>query len=225
MLINQIDKAVCLILDKRYDRWPKLLEQCQNVGINPEAFIVGRGMKFLYNHEDVDEPPPVFPGSILYPTWFQRNNAYNAFLSHKKILEQAKKDKVKTLLLLEDDAFIEADFLDIISKVESFFEQNHWDMIYFGSYQQRHMWNDTNNEHVVQTNGCGGLHGCLMKANVIEKISDFDALGPLDWQIGRFIHNIFSTYAIHPCIISQEDKIYSEVEGSVLNKPTRYFKN
>lgn len=221
-LVSNIELAKVLLLDKRYHFWPELLSQCQSVGINPEAFVVGRGQKYLYDYEDTDEIPPQLPASTSYPSWWKAQT-YNAWKSHKKIFEEAKSKNVNNLLLMEDDAFIESDFQNIVDYVEPFFEKYNWDMIYFGCYAQPYVYTCTENKHVVRVNGCGGFHGVLMKRRIIEELLKFDPISPYDEIAHRYLHNIFDCYAINPCIISQRDNIFSEVEGTVLHKPSRNF--
>lgn len=221
-LINQIDLTKVLLLDKRYHFWPEILTQCQSVGINPEAFIVGHGQKYIYDHEDNDDLPPQLPASTSYPSWW-KSQTYNAWKSHKKIFEEAKSKGVSNLLLMEDDAFIESDFSTIVDAVESFFEKYNWDMIYFGCYAQPYTFSNTENKHVVRVNGVGGFHGVLMKSKIIEELLKFEPISPYDEITHKYLHNIFDCYAIHPCIISQRDNIFSEVEGTVLHKPSRNF--
>lgn len=222
-LINQIGLTKVLLLDKRYHFWPELLTQCQSVGINPEAFLVGKGQKYLYNYEDTDELPPRLPASTSYPSWW-KPQTYNAWKSHRKIFEEAKSKNVNTLLLMEDDATIESDFNEILTVVEPFFEKYNWDMIYFGCYSQPYAYTNTENKNVVRVNGVGGFHGVLMKKKIINELLNFEPICPFDEITHKYLHNIYDCYAIYPCIISQRDKIYSEVEETILNKPSRFFK-
>lgn len=221
-IISNIELTKVLLLDKRYHFWPELLGQCQNVNINPEAFIVGRGHNFKYDYEDEDDIPPVLPASTSYPSWW-KSQTYNAWKSHRKIFEECRTKNVNNLLLLEDDAFIESDFKEIVANVEQFFEKNDWDMIYFGCYAQPYTYCSTENKNVVRVNGVGGFHGVLMKRVVIDALLNFGPISPYDEITHKYLHNIFNCYAIHPCIISQRDNIFSEVEGTVLSKPSRNF--
>lgn len=221
-LISNIELTKVLLLDKRYHFWPDILSQCQNVDINPEPFMVGRGHNFKYDYEDTDELPPQLPASTSYPSWW-KPQTYNAWKSHRKIFEEAQSRNVNNLLLMEDDAIIEPDFATIIAEAEPFFLMNNWDMIYFGCYAQQYNYTHTENKHVVRVYGCGGFHGVLMKWKIIKELLRFDPISPYDEITHKYLHNIFDCYAIRPCVISQRDNIFSEVEGTVLNKPSRNF--
>jgi hypothetical protein len=87
-----IDRAFCVLLDKRVGFWPELESSFSRVGITLEKFLVGDG-KLLpedeYHHIDLQQTPPIYSNTNMYPSWINKPNAFNAFLSHRKILEYA----------------------------------------------------------------------------------------------------------------------------------------
>lgn len=218
-ILYKIDSTVVLTLDKRVEMVKPLLNSLSELGLKPQSFNVG---KTGTDHTDVNELPPKLPKSTNYPTWWASPNAYNAWLSHEKILRKAYQDGVENLLLVEDDAFLENDFKEILKSIEPTLEKTQWDMLYFGCYNYEGSWTKTDNKNLLRLNGSGGWHGVLLKRNVIAELLNFPPIGPYDWICGKYIHPIFSCYAVYPCIISQLDQIYSNVEQTVLTKPSRY---
>jgi len=217
------NKAVCLVLDIRYDSAIQIQKETTSRGINTDLFIAGDGTKNLkYNHIDVLDLPPRFSNSINYSTWYKRPNAYNAWLCHKKIMELAIESSLDFLLMLEDDVVFEKDFLETLEKTASFFNSNEWDMIYFGWYSNGHL-TPTKNQNVFRMNGGAGFHGVLLSRKIMELLIKFDPIGPFDWIVGTYINPRFNCYAIYPSIITQQSG-YSYVEGGVLEKPDRKHK-
>lgn len=221
-IISQIQMAKCLVLDKRYGQFVKTQEQFKNrLGIEIEPFIAGDGKILpIYHHIDSQDRPPFFPSrSILYPTWYERPNAYNAYKCHVKMLEEAKNRNVENILMVEDDTFLEDDFEEIVSKTDEFFDNNNWDMVYFGGYHH----NNTTEvlPNLLRLHESGGWHCVLIKTYMIENILSRGPIGPLDWQTEHFILKHCNAYCIYPCVASQADG-YSFVEGGNLSKPSRY---
>lgn len=224
--IKNKTKFVILTLDKRINLALELQkESYKQFGQTPELFIVGDGKTLpesLYDHIDINELPPVYTKSIAYPTWWERPNAYNAWLSHNKILKHTLVQGYENLLLFEDDAFIEKDFSEVLSAASDFLANNKSDMLYLGGYHRPGSWTYTENEKVIQINGSGGWHGVVISKHIIEELLRFAPIGPYDWICGNYIHSRYKCYAIYPSVISQRDQIHSYVENSTLNKPSRY---
>lgn len=226
MITQTIKNSRALVLDKRLQDWPAIKSQFMDYGLSVRLFLAGGSEPYpkdTYDHIDINELPPIYSNSIDYPTWFLRPNAYNAWLSHKKILEQTLNEGFDHVLIIEDDSFIENDFKEVLTKVTPFFEQNKYDMVYFGGYHYNGSWEHTSNENVIKLRGSGGWHGVLITKPVIELLLTFKPIGPYDWICGKYIHHVFDCYAIYPSIISQKSG-FSFVEGHDLVKPARDFR-
>lgn len=216
-ILNKIDRSICLTLDKRHEMATELQTQCKTKGINVELFVAGDASKSLkYDYVDGDELPPRTPYTTNYPTWLNRPNAYNAWQCHREIFKRCKKGE--NLLLLEDDSELSEDFDEMVAKVDPFFAENPWDMIYFGCYHFNSL--DTSSPDVKRMNGGGGFHGVLITSKIITTLLGYPPYGPYDWITGQH-HQYINAYAIYPSIINQRSG-FSFVEGSNLDKPDRY---
>lgn len=229
-ILSQIERAYALVLDKRWDYVPQLVANFNVLDLwhKCRLFVAGDGTKYglTYNHIDVKELPPRYPTSTDYPTWWARPNAYNAWLCHKKIFEEAYAAGYKYILLMEDDAVVEQDFHEILAKVEPTLEKLDWSMLYFGAYHYEGSSLPTENPNLLKAAGCGGFHGVVLRRDVIaELIHNFgNAIGPWDWVTGRYLHSVYNCYTVYPGIINQRDGIFSYVEDQVLQKPKRDVK-
>lgn len=217
-------RTICLNLDLRLDNWlTNILPKWKAIGIHPESFICGSSnLDYQYNHQDEQIIPQKYSNSINYPTWFARPNAYNAWKCHRKIFEIAYFSGDNALLLLEDDAIPEDDFVDIYEKCKDYLNNNPIDMLYFGCYSNGNLI-DIGHKYIKRMNGGGGFHGVLLNRNIMKQLLAFAPLGPYDWMTQEYIHPYHKCYAITPCIISQESG-YSYVENNTLVKPDRNVK-
>lgn len=218
-----VDKAVCLVLDKRYDSWYNIrkdfLVKC---GIEPDLFLAGDGELIKdspYSHLDINSLPPLMGLSTDYPTWWARPNAYNAYLCHKKIIEEALTENVQNLMIIEDDVIVENDVNAIMEEVLDYLNDKPWDMLYLGHYENGRSVRVT--PKLKRLFGSGGFHGVIIKNKLFEEILSYGPIGPMDNICGRFIHDRYKCYAVYPCVVSQISG-FSYVEQNYLEKPTRY---
>lgn len=212
--------AFCVLLDKRIEFWPELESQFKSVGINLKGLLVGKEkINHEYFHHDVNEKPPIYDTTNQYPSWVNGTNAFNAWISHKKILRFAYHANLDKVMIIEDDVKIEPDFNEIMEDVNRFFDNRSFDILQFGGYHHN---NTTKvSEHVVKTKASGGWHGVIISKSVIPLLLSFEPIGPFDWICEQFIQPKYDCYCIHPGIINQKDG-FSFVENSNLTKPDRY---
>ena len=224
-LINEIKNAKCLVLDKRIEFWPTLKESFQQRGITVNRFLAGDGhlKDEQYDYIDTNDVTPSYYGGTDYATWYNRPNAFNAWKCHKLMFQSSLLDGFDHLLLIEDDAFIENDFDDILEKTEEFWDIHQYDIIYFGCYPQPNGLQPTTNPYLFKATKVAGFHAVLLTKPVIEKLLSFFALGPYDEICWKYINSKVHAWAFNPCIISQKSG-YSFVEGSNLEKPSRLYK-
>lgn len=217
MNINDIEKAVCLCLDKRKESWIELEADLHKVGIKMDRFIVGDGktLDCEYDLIDTNDTPDFIKESDLgssttYGTWYNRPNAYNAFKSHIKIIKQAREEGCKNILMLEDDSILTNDFVEIFEELPS----TGWDALYLG-------WFGSDNTELYKhgqntaAKRIGGFHGVIVNHTMFDLICDAPHVAPLDEIVGTRLANHFIYYVCSPKIILQKAGIYSEVEGKV----------
>lgn len=216
-----VDGLICLSLDKRKDLWKRLESDCYYKDYNFDPFIVGDGNdnSLRYDRLDTNELPPAFHQSINYPTWWKRPNAYQAWLSHKEMMKKCLREKMGSVLFLEDDSTFTKNFDDIIPIVEDFAISNEWDMFYLGSYAKPI---DVMFVHpnIIKLGGqpAGGFHAVCLKRHIMEKLINFPPYGPFDWLCQQYLHKIYKCFAVCPSIIKQSSG-WSFVEDQPLEKP------
>lgn len=222
-ILHQITEIHCVLLDKRIHFWPEIQKSFNDNGLRINPFIVGDGQtmpKASYKCIDENVTPPLYLTTNYYESWVNRPNAFNAYMSHYKILEEAMKRGLPNVMIVEDDVKIEDDFHEIIAKTGDFFEKNRWDLVYFGAF---HKGTQQITENIVKTTGqSGGWHAILINASLFPLLLSFLPIGPFDWICEKFIQSKYDCYGIYPCVISQKDNVFSIVENSNLEKPSRF---
>lgn len=207
------DQVYCLYLDKRYDRHEYISQY-----VDHYAYIAGDGTHedLKYNRIDTEDLPPIFKQSTQYPTWREKPHAFNAWMCHNAILNDALDNGYNRILLLEDDVEFAEDLDEALDNFENSYP---WDMFYFGCFHDKSYSGPT--KGVRQVFGAGGFHGVALTRKVIELLCLMPPIGPYDWICGKYLHNSHRCFASHPMVINQMDG-YSYVERQELSKPSRF---
>ena len=212
------DAVICLCLDKRETLWRKLESQCLEKGWDFKPFICGSGDgDFQYNSIDQNAYPPMFAQSTTYPTWTKRVNAYNAWQSHKAMIEYSLKEGYESVAFIEDDLGFFPDFDVKFKEVENCYPDD-WQLFYIGNFCNNVQRHDYWGENIIQVHGnCCGFHFVCLKRAVLERLSKFPPLGPFDHISQHYIQTNTMCYAIYPPIAKQLPA-HSFIEGHWLGR-------
>lgn len=104
------DAIYCINLSRAADRWRKMEERFEKLGI---AWVVRR-------FEAVGTP---------------ENHHIGCALSHRGVVAEAKKLGLRNVLVLEDDAVFHRDTLDCLRNVVSELERTPWELLYLGGHR------------------------------------------------------------------------------------------
>ncbi|MAF25667.1 hypothetical protein CL634_08875 [bacterium] len=228
----KIDKALCLCLDKRYEEWHDLWQQCEGRGIEFDPFVVGDGLIFSvekYGRID-DRYPPV--ENFSYGNDITKIRHCNALLSHQSMIRRALDEGVERVLLLEDDAYFTDRYDDVLDKLSDQIEELDYDMLYLGWWvgDENDEWNEeieraynedgaVGIEHVRDAPGhnVGGLHGVLVHERILKIIATLPPSDPVDCQLNRLLHKNAQTYFVKPKIIHDKG-IFSNCEQNIIER-------
>ncbi len=198
-MTRYFDRAVCLSLDKRVHEQERVSGAFLEHGIDVSFFQAGDGLAMptlWYDHVDVE--PPLRNG---YPAWANRPNSYNAFCCFRRIIERAKKDGVKTLLLLEDDVVLTPDFGAVLPAAWSTLQvvDPNWHMFYLGA---NHYFSNTVEvvPSILRLNGSGCFHAVVLRNTVFDDMLSLQMTSPIDGLVARKLHPIRRCYACWPNI-------------------------
>lgn len=213
-----VERTVCLLLDKREFECRSRL----TADFNPQFFRVGEGSLFpaeSYGHINI-EPGP----RSGYPAWRKRPNSYNAFLSFQKIIRSAKDDGVKTLLLLEDDAYKVPEFDEVFQRGLLELEEvdPEWELLYLGA---NHTFSKTTevSSSLLRLSGSGCFHAVVVRASIFPLILDLSPTAPIDEVVAKRIHPRGHSYGLWPNVVLTRPG-YSHCEGRDVDY-SHLFKN
>lgn len=188
------DGVLCMSLDKRKEHWTALKEQCAKFDIDMRPFICGDGSDESLVYDHIDNPNPDTQGWGYSAAGHQKNH-WNALSTQKGMIRYAKEQGWRSVLLLEDDAYILQRFTDVINKVEENMpEDNSWLLFYLGWWRGDE--NDDFNvalENKYKDNGevsydyiqgnVGGFHSVVVREELYDIILELPMNNPLDTQV------------------------------------------
>ncbi len=195
------DKIVCVNLKHRKDRWEHFIEE--------KKFLESHGFKNFERFEAVNgKECGLLPGKPPYPTWsvISLGNLGNV-ISQRKIIIEAQKDNLDSVLILEDD--VEFDKNADINKFLQNVPEN-WDMIYFGGNHMQSL--SEINDIIGKCNMTLTAHAVAIRKTVFLNVLKItEGLGaPIDLYYAM-LHRFINAYApIKP--IAWQIGGYSDIE-------------
>lgn len=125
------DQIYVLNLDRQPEKFEKIKKKLDDLGIKFTRFsgVDGNSDEILSEWNEVKKTFEFKPGLGL----LENQYAYGCLLSHKKIIEDAKKNKYNKILVLEDDVLFHKNFLNEIQKLKKI--PKTWKLLYFGTSQ------------------------------------------------------------------------------------------
>lgn len=221
------DGAIILALDKRKNEWQELIAQCEVVGIEVTPFICGDGLdpELVYNRID-DVNPDVSGWGYGVP--HLKHHHWNAFQTHQGMIKMAREKGYKSVLFLEDDAYITSRFVDVMQKVEQNLPSpTEWLLFYLGWWcgDENDEWNkkieeNYNSSGAVSWNyikaNFGGLHAVVIREELFDMIEQFKPNNPIDTQL-CYYRDYIPSYYLEPKVIHIKS-IHSYTEGCTFQR-------
>lgn len=198
-----IDKAYCINLDHRTDRWEHFLGEQRFLNIPITRFEAING-KTCGLHQNI---PPHEGWTVM------SYGNLGDVLSHREIIKASIKGRLNNVLILEDD--VEFDKSVDINKFLSLIP-NDWDMIYFGGNHQQPL--TPISDIVGRCSLTLTTHAVLIKKTAFYKILDItqSLYAPIDLYYAM-LQEHYKVYAPMKAISWQIDG-YSDIE----DKPVTY---
>lgn len=221
--LSYFDKTVVLNVDKRYKSQEYISSELNRHGVkNLSFFVVGDGQILEKDKYDkVNEQPST---AWLNGGFSKLHNSYNAFLSYKDIIKQAKSEGVKNLLLFEDDIEFRANSEALLHITLNMFIKNMlpaFDLLYLGA---NHTWAKTKiiTPNILQVFGSVCWHAIAVNERLFDEILTWPIEKPIDDK-AKELHWKYNCYAIWPSIVIQKPG-FSNVEGRFVDY-SQYWSN
>ncbi len=188
------DGILCMSLDKRKEHWLDLVNQGKKFDLEITPFICGDGTDSTLSYDSIDEPNPDV-SQWGYSAAGHQKNHFNALMTQKRMIQKAKDNGWKSVLLMEDDAYLLQRFTDVINKVEDNMpDPNDYLLFYLGWWKGDEFdeWN-CNIDKLYETTGqvyydyitenVGGFHSVVVKEELYDLILSLPLNNPLDTQV------------------------------------------
>lgn len=202
MKINDVvDKAYCLNLSRRSDRWSDVSKEFNKNKIFVERFDAVDGL--LIN---------------TYP--MLARGAAGCLESHLSIINDAIDNSYESIAIFEDDVFFVDNFAD---KFSEFYSQvpDDWQFIYFANNKFNATINKIS-ENVEQISGGWSTHAMMMRRRVLVELPRILSISdkPVDVMYG-IIQQYYPAYTAVPSLAGQKSD-HSDVENTVVNYNSIY---
>jgi len=156
-LINQLfpDK-VCINLDRRIERWRQMQDKFYQHGIHSVrrfAAIDGESSKI----------PASWPGTP---------GAYGCLLSHLEVVREARRLRLPSILIFEDDVVFDEQFEPLFSEYISQLPAD-WDMLFFGALHKDELIKVSDNiGRITQSNS---TYACVLRDTVYDAFIELNS--------------------------------------------------
>jgi len=206
-ITDYFDKAYCINLDRRPDRWEKSKKEFEKHGLDVERFSAKNGKEINLSHP--------------------YNSELGGAISHNNVIKMAKELDLENILILEDDV----EFVDDINvKFQSISTQipSDWDMIYFGGNHQGGLHKVNDHFHRMGRSYAIQCYAVNSKSfDIVTNYMDIKIKKVLDgsykpnpsvaadWFISD-LHPNLNCYVIIPHLCWQKED-FSDIQGRVVN--------
>ena len=142
-ITNYFDAIFCINLDRRSDKWVRMVTQCQKYNIPIERVRAYDGNWTIVKQEWISIKRKLiakYGEQMNKPSAYgllENEFAYGTLCSHIQIVKMAKERKLKKILILEDDVIFDKNFNKSLIRLKSF---DNWKLLYLGASQ--HNWNE-----------------------------------------------------------------------------------
>jgi hypothetical protein len=193
---HYFDKAYCINLDRRTDRWEDAQKEFERVGIEVSRLSAVDGKSYTFQNT-------------------LKAGAYGCKLSHLKVLTKAVNKGYEKIFIAEDDIVFDDNFNEKFDNVSKNIPSN-WDLIYLAA-------NPFSGQRVSIADGVSSMvgghssHSILMKDTFFNKA--IDAIHSMPQQVDviyGILQNSFNCYVTIPHLAFQRNG-FSDVEDQEIN--------
>lgn len=220
--INEyFSKIYCLNLDRRFkDRWLNVKFRSEKAGLNISRFsaIDGYSKNIASEYEKISKIKNKYDKKLGRKA-IQSPGALGCLLSVVEMIKDAKKNKYKRILLLDDDVYFHKNFEKIFNNVKNIKE---WKLLYLGASQ--HYWSKIENfdKNFYYAKNTSGTFAIGIDQSIYQEIIDIakTKLLPIDSYLERFIQTKYPK----SCYVFRENIIIPDVSDSDIRDPGDYKK-
>lgn len=202
MILDHAHKIVCTHLPRRDDRLVLAKQTFENEGI----------LQYVHFHAGVD-------GQLMRPPqgWPFSRGAYGCLMSHLSVIETARLNCWKSVMVFEDDVLLSHKFQQQLDAAIAAIPDE-WDGFYMRSTCGLKEAKTTMGHLSFKTTGSFGRLGCIYKESMYDrliKVTRNSQAGKM-WRRGdvafAMTHRHYNVYVARPALVGQVPT-HSETEG------------
>jgi glycosyl transferase family 25 len=207
-LTKYFDKTYCVNLNRRPDRWEKVKQEFNRIGVSGiERYEAIDGKD--YDWTNIKYNPSLLVGEL------------GLIETHINLIKDAIKNNYSSILIFEDDVY----FTDEINKIEEYMSQlpDNWDMLYLGG---NHIYGPPPpkvNDKILKLVKTYTTHAIAIKSNLFETIIAMTE--GRKKQIDVYyadLQTVYNVYGFTPNMALQTED-FSDIQNRHVNY-TNYFK-
>jgi len=200
--IHSFDAVYCINLDAQIDRWRAMQQRFERLGIR-------RRVRRLSASET-----PI-------------NHHIGCALSHRRIIAEAKSQRLRTVLVLEDDARFTSDANEVLACALKELEGLDWQLFYLGGYGWEHEFQRVPGcEHIVRPAQITCTHAIAYHQSVYDAILEAVPESPVElaeWVKTHLAIDQFYTFTLKAATFLAQPVIATQ--DSILPREKRLFEN
>ena len=210
MRLCDFDRVIVMAADRRF---PILTGETLTLlrshgATNAVPFINGRGGRDL-----IHVPHDLLHVGAPDPSWTGKLTGWDYIQAYRHVLGQALTDGVDSLLLVEDDIQIGADYDAIMRRVQV---PDDWGLFYFGCLR---WWETTPPQpagpYLLRLTGSQiGAHAIGWRPAAMQRFLELPITTDIDWLIAQ-LHTVVPAYCLTPSMIEQRSEIVSVLDPPV----------
>jgi len=211
MIFNYFEKSFYINLDERQDRKLLFEKRASKLDFNIERF-------------NAIKVPNNFIDKSSLKNEERRKQKLGCSLSHFEIIRQAKENKLKNVLIFEDDCVFVDNFNDKLLKCVNELKNKDWDLFYLGG--EPNALCDKAGEYIYKMNNGGAYstHAYAINNCFFDKILSINPYNNITIDIiylnySKSDRNYFISKDI---LVYQDDELFSDLWGQVIKRKDTY---
>ena len=220
------DGILVINLDERTDRWSDFIAQAAQrlAPLTPTRLSAVKGVTL-----DGFGQAPYFRGRKRDKTWAGRAGCA---LSHRAAIQEAARNRWKSVLILEDDIQLEPDFDDLLEPLEKVLSKSQWDICYLGYTDPIGPFREharlSEHHKLYQIYGCNAAHAYLINQSaypfLLSQLPTEDRIWKwltrnraIDRWYARTLSRTMTVLAVSKSIVNQKNDV-SDITGRTYEK-------
>lgn len=206
---NYVDRIFIININERIDKYQKMIKQFEKYNIhNFERFNA-----CVVTYEDIhnDKNKSIFASKIYF------KNAIGCKYSHLQVIQEAKKRNYTKILILEDDALLNPNFIQLFNSIIPKLDTLNWDMFYLGA-DHWEKGTPTDFINIKKVQNAYTTSSYILHQKIYDEILQNAPKIPIeiDTFYVKYIQNKYNVYAIYPNLITQYSSL-SDISGNFTN--------